>query len=1052
METKPVRTERPLLRTDFAPQRWMRGGALMIVLLVSITAALPLFWYGIPKAFDTPIHLARLGALDAAISQGEFYPRWLPNLLLGHGYPLFNYYAPSAYYVATTILRLGANAGYAYLIAYALFLLVAGVGMYRWARDLYDQRSAATLAATAYVFAPYLLLNTYVRGSFAETCAIALLPWTFWAFRRLMVAARPMRLVPLAAFTLGALAVSHNITLLLTPPVLLAYLLVLGYQGGLVRANMRAVMVSLLLAMGVSAFFWLPLILERGLLSDAAYEIARNGYLPGNVWQWDNFLQRSLTYIYNDNDAPGPVQLSIVQCALAALGFAMALLATRRTSHARTLHTRTRRAELWLLLGVLVGAGLCVGAWALPVWQSNRIFAVVQFPWRLLVIMGLPLAMAVGGFASAVSSRALRMGVGLAVLALIMWAHYPRLALISFYDPTSVAITLDHVAKIEQYKGAEEGGENTSSVQEFKPRWAARTLVWDAASDTVPGAAAAPLDIEVVRASGWQREVVVEAAQATHLRFNQFYFPGWHAQLNQADATLYPSSNLGLLTIDLPAGSHHITLTWRGTWIERSGGWITLLALLALAMWCWRQRLRRGWLGVTLLLLGMALVATFYQPPPEAVASPTEKLAGAGMTLVGVRVAHNTPDALDLQPTWYVDAPLPDDLALHWQVVDAAGDVVADWVGQPFYNSYGAANFPPQTVVDDAYRLPLPGGLAPGSYGLRGQIMVDARALSPLVDIGKITLHEATPARHMPQVATTAHFEEGITLMGYDAHTPSYLGDQAVVSDLPVMASGGQIELTLWWQAYPSPHENYHGFVHLVDSHGMPIEQVDQLPGPVFQSPMLWNGIRATPDVYDLYIPAAAPSGLYWPWVGLYRYPSGNRLRVVDADGTLADADHVQLGPIKIVNQETAPEPTTVVDVAMGDFAKWIGYDGPRANTSVAPGESVTVTLVYQSIAPTDVDYTRFVHVVHADAGLVTQADAVPQDGANPTWAWQPGEVIVDPLTITFPPDAPAGDYEVLLGFYAPDQDGARAPLSSAEAGRVLGGEQALLVRVTVAP
>ena len=55
-------------------------------------------------------------------------------------------------------------------------------------------------------------------------------------------------------------------------------------------------------------------------------------------------------------------------------------------------------------------------------------------------------------------------------------------------------------------------------------------------------------------------------------------------------------------------------------------------------------------------------------------------------------------------------------------------------------------------------------------------------------------------------------------------------------------------------------------------------------------------------------------------------------------------------------------------------------------------------------------------------------------------------------MTITFPPDAPAGDYEVRLGFYAPEQEGMRASLRSEEAGRVLDGDQALLMRVTVAP
>jgi len=36
----------------------------------------------------------RLVELDAAIQAGYWYPRWAPNMWLGHGYPLFNFYAP----------------------------------------------------------------------------------------------------------------------------------------------------------------------------------------------------------------------------------------------------------------------------------------------------------------------------------------------------------------------------------------------------------------------------------------------------------------------------------------------------------------------------------------------------------------------------------------------------------------------------------------------------------------------------------------------------------------------------------------------------------------------------------------------------------------------------------------------------------------------------------------------------------------------------------------------------------------------------------------------
>ena len=78
----------------------------------------------------------------------------------------------------------------------------------------------------------------------------------------------------------------------------------------------------------------------------------------------------------------------------------------------------------------------------------------------------------------------------------------------------------------------------------------------------------------------------------------------------------------------------------------------------------------------------------------------------------------------------------------------------------------------------------------------------------------------------------------------------------------------------------------------------------------------------------------------------------------------------------------------------MGDFAKWIGYATQTPLATMQRGQSLELTLYYESMASTPVGYTRFVHVVHPTAGMVTQADAIPQQGANPTWSWQRGEII----------------------------------------------------------
>ena len=109
----------------------------------------------------------------------------MPELVTGLGYPVFNFYGPFAYYLAETFHLLGLTLVQAMIAAYAVFLVAGGFGMYLL-RPRYLRRPhgwAALIAATAYMYAPYLLTNVYIRGAIAEVGAQALLPWILWSAR-----------------------------------------------------------------------------------------------------------------------------------------------------------------------------------------------------------------------------------------------------------------------------------------------------------------------------------------------------------------------------------------------------------------------------------------------------------------------------------------------------------------------------------------------------------------------------------------------------------------------------------------------------------------------------------------------------------------------------------------------------------------------------------------------------------------------------------------------------------------------------------------------------
>ena len=115
-----------------------------------------------------------------------------------------------------------------------------------------------------------------------------------------------------------------------------------------------------------------------------------------------------------------------------------------------------------------------------------------------------------------------------------------------------------------------------------------------------------------------------------------------------------------------------------------------------------------------------------------------------------------------------------------------------------------------------------------------------------------------------------------------------------------------------------------------------------------------------------------------------------------------------------------------MVSARFDTLADLWGYDLSLPVAGLRPGDTFTLTLYYRSLTPTAAGYTRFVHLVSPTGQVAAQANSPPQAGLNPTWAWVPGEVIVDPITITLANDASPGDYQLLVGLYDAAAGGAR--------------------------
>jgi len=92
------------------------------------------------------------------------------------------------------------------------------------------------------------------------------------------------------------------------------------------------------------------------------------------------------------------------------------------------------------------------------------------------------------------------------------------------------------------------------------------------------------------------------------------------------------------------------------------------------------------------------------------------------------------------------------------------------------------------------------------------------------------------------------------------------------------------------------------------------------------------------------------------------------------------------------------------------------------------PGETIVATLEWRSLQRVDQPLVIFVHLIAPNGQLIAQRDAQPNP---PIPAWQPGQIVRDPLVLLIPGGAPPGTYQLRTGLYPEGNPAARVVVLS---------------------
>lgn len=1057
---------------------------IVAVLLVAFVAAWPaLSQPGLMNTRgggDSPFLLQRLHQLTAALADGHFPARWMPDANYGYGYPFYNYYAPLSIYIAAAFRFLGFTFVRAIHLAQLAGFAVAGLGMFYLGRRWLGSRWAGLLAAIAYIVAPFHMANVYVRGdSLAEFWAMAFYPLVLLAAdglfgergggRGAFLWSRPLALFALAY---AGLILSHNISALIFSPFLGLYLAVRllatrSSTGGDRRpptadrklqstgndvapllprspAPLLLVLAALALALALAAWFFIPALAEQGL---AQLGPVTEGYFHfSNHFRGLDLAQGGLLFDYNP-DGGRAFRLGLVQIGLAIAGAAAVLWAGRRRAAHGPFAIGRQESPPWFMIFSALVAVFMITPLSRPLWDHLPLLPFAQFPWRFLSVASCFLALLVGGLVLVTERPAARAAITLTGSLVLLAAGLLGLR-VDHLILTDADVTAERLVEYEWFTG---NIGTTVSAEYLTPETDPRpwTSAWlnSAGRDRIV-ALSGELTAELVERSTTSQTWRLTTSDGAEALIPTMQWPGWRATLDGASAELRPYPSSGLMMLAVPAGEHLVSLELGRTPVRLAAEIVSLVAIVVVViLFVYRGRRAKGrselfqepdvdrplvaaqrkrpfrWLWLVAAgLIFLAAAAILWRGDPD-------ELPRGDLTwdFAQMGYLHHSPGGIA-----FSDGARLYEYGYSADFITAGGTLTVTLSIDP-----GDGHAATLDLVTSASARPTPDDvaepphLAAQTVPLDGDTAIFALPISP----------DAPAGLYVPRLiidGVRALTPSGVTrgdLFLRPIRVSAAAGDDRPPSDLGVgvLAITARDATTLdgrfaW--SIPRPlGGRYQVSWRAQNGDGVVLSQLDTQPGYGLNPTDGWPAGEQVTDWLALRLPDELSGPAPYPLVMvLYDATSGEQLLLRRVGELVEVAGRPVYQPVTPLF--APPDGLAQFDVTFGDdapdFINLRGYETARV------ADVLEIALYWMAMGDIPADYTRFVHLLDASGAVVAQVDGHPAGNSYPTGQWIDGEVITDIARLDLS-GLPPGEYRLATGFSRPDEGSARLEAFAAD-------------------
>lgn len=564
---------------------WLKPGFIgpLLVVLASLLVWIPFFARGFSCGHDFDFHFESWFEIAQGWKHGLLYPHWAQSPNWGAGEPRFDFYPPLTWVLGAL---LGLSVGWPLAAPVMIWLLVCatGLSMRALAREWFAETTAA-LAGCIAMFSGYTLFTAFERGAFGELAAGGLMPLV------LLYALRERRGAGESAWRRAmdgsALPLAVVVTLLwltnVPAAIMGCYLIacVALVAAWVERAWWPLVRPAVAVPLGLlgAAVYILPAAYEQRWIQIAVATDV--GMRVEDSWLFARHAAADM--VFHDSVLETASWIVVGMLAATSAGFAIALWRKK-------LAAMPRAALVVFAALPVVALGMQFPA-SKYVWEFLPKVYLLQFPWRLLLLVEAPLAIFL---AAAMTAARVRMRVVMVSIAIAGMLLVTASSGLFFYQNCDEDDSVQgQVASMESGVGVEGTDEYASvdSDNDLVPTGLPDACLLEDAkaplaadtSDTTPAWDPEEERCDAVfKAARWEpekKQLTAETDEDGYLVLRLREFPAWKITVNGVEVKTLPHRDDGLIVIPVREGTNAIEVNWKITDDVKWARWLSICSL-----------------------------------------------------------------------------------------------------------------------------------------------------------------------------------------------------------------------------------------------------------------------------------------------------------------------------------------------------------------------------------------------------------------------------------------------------------------------------------------